>query len=93
MKKNSRRQFIKATGQVLLLAPVASSFVGCSSTKASSQNNVENKSSNTSHLVLNVRDFGAIGVAPSIVIAARSKATKQSIYPRQESWIASLRSQ
>jgi hypothetical protein len=32
-----------------------------------------------------------VGLAPSVI--ARSEATKQSIYPRAERWIASLRSQ
>lgn len=61
-KENSRRRFIKSAGGALLLAPVASSLIGCSSTKSSAQNKLQqNSKPNTSDLVLNVRDFGAKG--------------------------------
>jgi len=57
-KENSRRRFIKASGQALLLAPIASSFVGCSSTKPSAQYN-EGLKMQSPGVVLNVRDFDA----------------------------------
>lgn len=61
-KENSRRRFIKTTGQVLLLSPVASSFAGRSSAKPSSTAQFSNvETSNTSNLVLDVKDFGALG--------------------------------
>ena len=59
-KENSRRRFIKASGQALLLAPIASSLVGCSSTKPSAQHN-EGLKTQSPGVVLNVRDFDAKG--------------------------------
>ena len=59
-KENSRRRFIKASGQALLLAPIASSLVGCSSTKPSAQYN-EGLKMQSPGVVLNVRDFDAKG--------------------------------
>ena len=59
-KENSRRRFIKASGQALLLAPIASSFAGCSSTKPSAQYN-EGLKMQSQDVVLNVRDFDAKG--------------------------------
>jgi polygalacturonase len=59
-KRNSRRQFLRTTGQTLLLAPLASSIAGCSSSKSSAQNTWK-QDRNTSGLVLNVLDFGAAG--------------------------------
>ncbi|HWI91369.1 MAG TPA: glycoside hydrolase family 28 protein [Flavisolibacter sp.] len=61
-KENSRRRFIKSAGGALLLAPVVSSIVGCSSTKSSAQNHLkQNSNAGTSNLILDVRDFGAKG--------------------------------
>jgi polygalacturonase len=59
-KENSRRRFIKSAGGALLLAPVASSIVGCGSTKSFAQNN-SREHPNALNLVLNIRDFGAKG--------------------------------
>jgi polygalacturonase len=59
-KENSRRDFLKITGGALIVTPVAASFAGCSSTKASTTNKAD-QNTKTSDLVLNVRDFGAIG--------------------------------
>lgn len=62
MQKNSRRHFIKSAGGALLLAPVASSIVGCGSTKPAAQNiHGSDLDKPVSDLVLNVRDFGAKG--------------------------------
>lgn len=62
MQKNSRRHFIKSAGGALLLAPVASSIVGCGSTKPATQNTSSvNLDKPVSDLVLNVRDLGAKG--------------------------------
>lgn len=59
---NSRRHFLKHTGQALLLTPLASSFVGCSTTKSAATNlNTIEQKTKSSDLVLNVRDFGAKG--------------------------------
>jgi polygalacturonase len=58
-KQNTRRDFLKITGGALVLAPVASTLGGCSTTKTSTTNNNQNKK--TSDLVLDVRDFGATG--------------------------------
>jgi hypothetical protein len=61
-KENSRRRFIKSAGGALLLTPVVSSIVGCSSTKSSAQNHLkQNSNAGTSNLILDVRDFGAKG--------------------------------
>ena len=59
-RENSRRRFIKTSGQALLLAPIASSIVGCSSTKLSAEDKVDGRK-NATGLVFNVRDFGATG--------------------------------
>jgi polygalacturonase len=59
--KNSRRRFLKLTGQTLVAAPLLSSL-GCSTTKTSAGSTVtSNVQLRTSNLVLNVRDFGATG--------------------------------
>jgi polygalacturonase len=59
--KNSRRRFLKLTGQALALTPLVSSL-GCATTKSSTgstpTSNIEHR---TSNIVLNVRDFGALG--------------------------------
>lgn len=61
-KENSRRRFIKTTGQVLLLTPVACSVVSCSPTKSSVKTQLNRApDSSTSKLVLDVKDFGAAG--------------------------------
>ena len=61
-KKNSRRQFLITTGQALIITPIASSIIGCRSTKPSTQNETsKERNTKTSDLVFNVRDFGATG--------------------------------
>ena len=61
--RNSRRRFLKMTGQALIVTPIASSLVGCSAAKSSSQNQKSGNQQNTktSDLVLNARDFGTTG--------------------------------
>jgi len=60
--KKSRRRFLKLGGQALLLSPLASSLVGCSTTKASANNTpTTNHKLPTTNLSFNVRDFGATG--------------------------------
>lgn len=58
-KGNSRRSFLKLTGQSLIAVPMASAFVGCSNsyrvtTRPSEQAVINGVQSN-------VRDFGAVG--------------------------------
>jgi polygalacturonase len=60
MKNNSRRRFLKMTGQTLVLTPIAYSFAGCNSTKKIA-GNAQSSITKISDLVLNVRDFGANG--------------------------------
>lgn len=62
-KRNSRRRFLKITGQALMVSPIASSLVGCSSTKSTAQDHLQSGEGNTKGpgVVLNVRDFGATG--------------------------------
>lgn len=63
----TRRRFLKIASQSALLAPVASSLIGCSSTKSSNRNEQKNGVGNgmtdrkVSKLEFNVRDFGATG--------------------------------
>ena len=59
-KENSRRRFLRASGQALLLTPIASSFVGCSSTRSSAQYK-QHLNIQSPGVVLNVRDFDALG--------------------------------
>lgn len=60
-QQNTRRHFLK-TGTALLLAPAATSLIGCSSTKAGMQTTTQPSTPlRTSHLRCNVRDFGAKG--------------------------------
>src|SRR4029079_15277894 len=61
-KINSRRHFLKHSGQALLLSPLASSFIGCRSTKSTvTKPNKNEQGTKSSDLVFHVRDFGAKG--------------------------------
>lgn len=61
-KTNSRRRFLKLTGQAVVLTPFASSLVGCSSTKSSAGNTTTiEQTTKLPEVVLNVSDFGARG--------------------------------
>jgi polygalacturonase len=60
-KTNSRRRFLKLTGQAVVLTPFASSLAGCSSTRSSAGNTTVIEQMKPTGLVLNVRDFGAKG--------------------------------
>jgi polygalacturonase len=63
-KNNTRRGFLKMAGQGMLVAPVASSLVSCSVTKSSNSTPTKSESGQgktASKIVLNVRDFGALG--------------------------------
>lgn len=64
---NTRRSFLKIAGQSLLVAPVASSLVGCSAANPATQALADSKAavggvnSGKAKVILNVRDFGATG--------------------------------
>src|SRR5438105_10742041 len=67
-KNKTRRGFLKMAGQALVIAPVASSMVGCSIAKSSTGDTESSRlekqtigGKEESKLILNVRDFGAIG--------------------------------
>jgi len=60
-KRNTRRSFLKSAGQGLLIAPLASSLVGCSSIKPSVIGKQPGQSALPAKVTFNVRDFGAIG--------------------------------
>src|SRR4051794_24422544 len=61
-ESNSRRSFLKRTGQALLLSPLASSLAGCHSSRSIAADRgklaMDTKSAS---LVMDVRDFGAVG--------------------------------
>jgi polygalacturonase len=59
-KESSRRQFLKTTGQVMLLTPVISS-IGCNAVKNTTTVSENSTAVNASKVVLSVRDFGATG--------------------------------
>ena len=58
---NSRRSFIKSSAQTIMVAPLVSTLVGCSTTKKSTTNTLPETTKTTSGVKLNVRDFGAKG--------------------------------
>lgn len=61
--QHSRRNFLKATGTTLLFAPAVASFIGCGPTKAikNDEKCLPDQSDKKSNLILNIKDFGAVG--------------------------------